>query len=189
MTERTDVELIVAYFAGEETALEFLISRYMKPVFGFVYARLGTVAESEDVVQETFVKVWRHLKRFDQNKSFKTWVLTIAKNTALDWLKKKKTVPFSDFENVDGENIILETLVDTSPLPDELAANRELAGTLAQEIKQLSPPYRRVISLRHNEQRSFREMAEMLGESLNTVKSRYRRAMLMLREILSASQI
>ncbi|MBI4159946.1 sigma-70 family RNA polymerase sigma factor [Candidatus Wolfebacteria bacterium] len=73
-----------------EVSLELLIRRYLKPIYGFTYRYVGAGQDTEDVTQETFVKVWRNLKKFDQNKSFKTWIFSIAKNTAIDFLKKKK---------------------------------------------------------------------------------------------------
>jgi RNA polymerase sigma-70 factor (ECF subfamily) len=130
------------------------------------------------------VKVWRNLKKFDQQKSFKTWIFSIAKNTALDFLKKKKAIPFSEFENEEGENIITETLVDPSPLPQELLEKADMAQMLNVAIEKLSPKYRMVLFLRYNDHFTFREIAEIFGESLNTIKSRHQRAILILRKML-----
>ena len=188
MEKYSDEQLIGEYLNGDEKALEFLIARYLKPVYGFVHGYAGNVQEAEDITQEVFLKAWRNLKKFDPRKNFKTWVFSIAKNTAIDFLRKKKTVPFSAFDNEEGGNDILDTLVDPAPLVSELVERREDAGSLADALSKISPKYRNVISLYHDEQLNFREIAQMMGESLNTVKSRHRRALIVLKKILLKQQ-
>jgi len=154
--------------------------------------------DAEDVTQEVFVKVWRNLKKFDQQKSFKTWIFSIAKNASLDYLKKKKAIPFSEFsarggsafggENVAGENMLAETLADPAPLPQELLERAGIAQVLNKTMEKLSPKYRMVLFLRYNDHFTFREIAETLGESINTVKSRNRRALIKIRKLLSKIQ-
>ncbi len=95
----SDQKLIANYLAGDEKSLEILINRYLRPIYSFVYRHVGNGEVAEDITQEVFVKVWRNLKKFDQNKSFKTWIFTIAKNTSFDFFKKKKAIPFSELEN------------------------------------------------------------------------------------------
>ena len=95
MKQLSDEHLVSKYLSGEKEALEILIRRYLKPVYGFVYKYTGGVSETEDISQDVFIKVWKNLKKFDQVKNFKTWLFTIAKNTTLDFLRKKKMIPFS----------------------------------------------------------------------------------------------
>jgi len=87
--ERLDSQLIADYLKGDEKSLEILFGRYLKPIYSFVYRFVGEGQEVEDVVQDIFLKVWRNLKKFDRSRSFKTWIFSIAKNTAIDYLKKK----------------------------------------------------------------------------------------------------
>src|SRR3989338_146778 len=96
--DRSDQQLIADYLTGDEKSLKILYGRYLKPIYSFVYRYVGGGQDVEDVTQDAFVKVWRNLKKFDQNKSFKTWIFSIAKNTAIDFLKKKKAIPFSEFD-------------------------------------------------------------------------------------------
>ena len=192
---RSDEQLIADYLAGDEGSLEILIQRYLKPIYSFTYRRVGGGQDAEDVTQEVFMKVWRNLKRFDQQKSFKTWIFSITKNTAIDFLKKKREIPFSEFsarggsafgrENEDGENMITETFADPSPLPNELLEKVGMAQMLTSAMEKLSPKYRMVLFLRYNDHFNFREIAESLGEPLNTVKSRYKRALIKLKELLA----
>src|SRR3989338_6167993 len=112
---RSDQQLIADYIAGDEKSLKLLVRRYLKPIYSFTYRYVGGGQDAEDGTQEVFIKIWRHIKRFDQNKSFKTWIFAIAKNTAIDFLKKKRAILFFDFENGEGENMLTETLADPSP--------------------------------------------------------------------------
>jgi RNA polymerase sigma-70 factor (ECF subfamily) len=183
----SDKKLIVNYLVGDEKSLEILIHRYLKPIYSFVYRYVGNGDEAEDITQEVFVKMWKSLKKFDQKKKFKTWIFTIAKNACLDFLKKKKTIPFSEFENEEGENKLIETLVDPAPLPDELFERASIGEMLSAAINQLAPKYCLVLSLRYNDHFTFREITRVLGEPLNTIKSRYRRALIKLKRLLSDS--
>lgn len=179
-----ETNLIKAYFKGDEAALETLIKQYLKLVYSFVYGYVGDVSEAEDITQEVFVKVWKNLKKFDKNKNFKTWLFSIAKNTVIDFLRKKKAIPFSYFETVDGENLILNTLADESPSATDLFEQKNFNQLLNTAITKLSFEFRRVLFLRQ-EDLSFREMAKSLNEPLNTVKSRYRRAQIALKKLLT----
>jgi RNA polymerase sigma-70 factor (ECF subfamily) len=181
---RSDQQLVSDYLSGDEKSLEVLFGRYLKPIYSFTYRYVGGGQDAEDVTQEAFVKAWRNLKKFDQQKSFKTWIFSIAKNTALDFLKKKKAIPFSEFENEDGENALTETLADPSPLPQELLEKADIVKILNAAIEKLSPKYRMVLFLRYNDHFTFREIAEILGESIDTIKSRHRRVLTMLRKLL-----
>ena len=180
----SEKQLITDYLGGNQEALEILIRQYLKQIYSFISRYVGSGQEAEDITQEVFVRVWRNLKKFDQNKSFKTWIFSIAKNASLDFLKKKKAIPFSEFEREDGGNIIIDTLADPSPLPPELLEKAGMARMLNEAMEKLSPQYRMVLFLRYNDHFNFREIAESLNEPLNTVKSRHRRALVMLRGLI-----
>jgi RNA polymerase sigma-70 factor (ECF subfamily) len=187
MSANSDEKLIASYLTGDEKSLETLIKRYLKPIYSFVYRYIGNSQEAEDITQEVFIKTWRNLKKFDQKKKFKTWIFSIAKNASIDFLKKKKTIPFSEFENGEGRNVFLEKFVDTVPLPNELFEQVNIARILTLAIEKLLPKYRMVLFLRYNDHFTFREIAEVLEEPLNTVKSRHRRALTQLKKLLEES--
>ena len=183
--DRSDQQLIACYLKGDENSLEILIKHYLKPIYSFVYRYIGNSQDAEDITQEVFVKTWRNLKKFDRNRSFKTWIFSIAKNTCIDALKKKKTIPFSKFANEEGKNVLLETLVDPAPLPNELFERADITKMLTSVTEKLSPQYRMVLFLRYNDHFTFREIAEVSGEPLHTVKSRHRRALIQLKKLLT----
>ena len=184
MNDYTDEQLAKQSAKGDRQALELLIQRSMKPVYYFVYRYVGTGPDAEDITQEIFVKVWKNLKKFNPKKNFKTWMLTIAKNTARDYFKKRKAIVFSEFENEEGENRFIDTLTDHSPLPSEILERKDIGRMLETALSALSPSYRTVLLLYYTENLNFREIAEMLNESINTAKSRHRRGLIQLKAIL-----
>jgi len=184
MQDLSDQQLVAAYLKGDEESLEVLIQRYLKPIYSFVYRHVGNAQEAEDITQQVFIKVWRNLKKFDQQKNFKPWIFAIAKNTSIDFLKKKKEIPFSKFENVAGINMLTESLADPAVLPDKLFEQKDIAQMLYSAMENLSVQYRMVLFLRYNDHFTFREISESLEEPLHTVKSRHRRALIQLKKLL-----
>ena len=151
-----DQQLVADYLGGDEKALEILFGRYFKQVY---------------ITQKTFLKAWRNLKKFDTNKSFKTWLFAIAKNMAIDFLRKKKDVLLSE----------AETLINPALSPMALSEKTEKFHNLVLAVGKLPQKYSEIISLRYNSGFSFAEIARFLGEKLNTIKSRHRRGILMLK--------
>jgi RNA polymerase sigma-70 factor (ECF subfamily) len=183
--DRSDQQLIACYLKGDENSLEVLIKQYLKPIYSFVYRYIGNSQEAEDVTQEVFIKVWRNLRKFNRQKSFKTWIFSIAKNTCIDTFKKKKTIPFSEFEDEEGKNVLMETIADPAPLANELLERTDITKILTSAIEKLLPKYRRVLFLRYNDYFTFKEIADVLGEPFQTVRSQHRRALIKLKKLLS----
>ncbi len=186
--ELSDDELISEYRAGNESALKILIERYTRPIYSFVYRMTGTQADAEDIAAETFIKVWRSLPRYKMTNTFKALVFTIARNTALDRLRKKKIAVFSDFEDKEGRNTLIETLSDPETLPATLIEKAEEKGRLDKSLLSLSPPDREILVLHYEQDMTFETIGKILGKPLNTVKSRHRRALAKLREQLEKAQ-
>lgn len=184
MNNKEDSQLITEYFAGDKQALDILFGRYTSTVYYFVYRYVGDEAEAQDIVQLAFIKAWKNLKKFKPEKKFKTWILTIAKNTALDFLRKKKNLTFSELLDREEGSDDFELAVDDLPLPSEIFDRKQLSEEVADAIGRLAPYYREVLQLYFMEQMTFQEISEILGEPLNTVKSRQRRALIELRKIL-----
>lgn len=180
----SDEELLREYAQGRREAFETLAQRHLKGVYSFVLRFVGSAHEAEDIAQETMVKAWRAAGGYDASKSsFKTWLLRIARNSAIDHLRKKRHIPFSEFEG-EHENILAETVADPAELPDELLNRAQSAQTLMRALDALSPKHREVLLLYYTNELTFEEVGRMLGEPQNTVKSRHRRALLALRRAL-----
>jgi RNA polymerase sigma-70 factor (ECF subfamily) len=180
--EKNDRQLIVDFLVGDDASFEILVNRYLKMVYNFLYRLTGgDKALTDDLTQVTFLKAWKNIKRFNREKSFKTWLFTIAKNSARDFWKKKKTLPFTLFENSEGYNK-LDEVAEDKPLPDEVLEQIESAEELEEKIKKLSPKYQTILFLRYRDDLSVTEIAEILKIPRNTVKSQYQRALNALKE-------
>jgi len=202
MQEEGDIQLIASYFKGDGKSLELLIERYFRPIYAFIYQYVAGAAEAEDITQEVFVKVWKNIKKFnprrsyfgsrrkERQKSFRTWIFSIAKNASIDFLRKKKAIPFSEFstlgqDNEEDGNEMVDNLADPAPLPDEIFARKDLAGFINSLLQRLPLQYRTVLFLYYNLHFTFQEISDSLNESINTIKSRHRRALINLRKIIS----
>lgn len=181
----TTNELILLAQAGNDQALEKLVKLHLSIIHGTCLRYLGNSDEAEDAVQDTFVKIWKNLKKIDIQKNFKVWAVEIAKNTCLDAIKRRRTVPLSAFEDENGNNYIADTLESNTPSPADRAEHSLLQRMLNGALNKLSPAYQKVLSLYYREGLNFREIAETLDEPLHTIKSRHRRAIMNLRLVLA----
>ncbi len=180
--DRTDEDLLAAFIRGDEEAFSILVERHLRTVYSFVMRFVGDSHDAEDIVQDTFLKAWKSAAQYRVEASkFKTWVLRIARNTAIDFLRKRKHIPFSEFDTDTGQNVLLETIEDTTELADELFARAEDSEVLTQALKVLSHSAREILILHYTNGLTFLEIGEILGEPQNTVKSRHHRAILTLR--------
>lgn len=181
-----DAQLIAAFIKGDGESFAALVDRHMPMVYRFVYRYVGDADIANDVVQDVFIKVWKNIKKFDPKKNFKTWLLTIAKNTALDAIKKKKAVLFSKIEEGETDlDAFLAPYVESADLPDVLLQKKQTKADLDRILQELSPAYRSVLLLRYTEHLKFREIADALQEPIDTIKSKHRRALIQLRKMLA----
>lgn len=179
-----DKKLVEEFIGGNEKSFDALVSAHLRPVYNFVFQFVRDEAVSQDIVQETFVKAWKNIKKFDREKSFKTWIFTIAKNTAYDYFKKKKTIPFSNFIDEEG-NDKLENISDNNILPDEILERKDVAKEISEKLEMLPENYRMILTLRYKEDFSLQEISEILKIPYNTIKSAHQRALGKLKEIMT----
>lgn len=180
-----DSQLTIASLAGDAKAFAELVNRYSSGVYKFAYRYVRDAADAEDIAQETFVRAWKNLKRFDLSKNIKTWLFTIAKNASLDFLKKKKPMAFSRIAEAESElESFLAPYIATGEISEIAVDQRLLKGDIDQALAKLPSAYRAVLALRYREQLKFREIAETLHEPIDTVKSRHRRGLMLLKDIL-----
>lgn len=183
----SDRELVEAFLAGNEECFAVLVERHLSMTYKFVYRYLNNIDDTNDVVQDVFIKVWKNMKRFDRDRNFRTWLLTIAKNTALDFIKKKKPLLFSKIEEGSGDlDVFLAPFLDGGDLPDEVLQKKDTKERLEGVLRDLSPSYRTVLTLRYAEHLKFREIAKILQEPIDTVKSKHRRGLILLKKALGS---
>lgn len=188
MSPSTDAVLVQAFLDGEEAALGELVARHLDAVFRFVVRMLLDEDRARDVVQETFIKAWKSLPRYDKNRSFKTWLFTIAQRTTIDEIRKTRTVPFSWITSGEDEQDFSETIADTLPGAEQLMERAESEEALRELLAQLSESARAAVLLHDIEDLTFAEMSEVMEEPLHTIKSRYRRAYLRLQSLAKGAQ-
>ena len=182
MKKLTDKKLVAEFLKGNDRTFEKLLKRHLESVYNFLYQLTKDRSAVDDLAQETFIKVWKNLRRFDQSRNFKTWLFAIAKNTAYDFLKKKKAVPFSFFEDGEGNNQI-NNLPDKNLAPDQILENADLAKDLEQKLQKISPRYRIILLLRYKDDFSLAEIAEILDKPYNTIKSQHNRGLNLLKKL------
>ncbi|MEI6528509.1 MAG: RNA polymerase sigma factor [bacterium] len=182
---KTDAQLVEEYLNGTESAFAELTGRYLKTVHNFAYYLSRDKNLADEIAQETFIKIWKNLAKFKQEGNFKTWLLIVARNTALDWLRKRKAIAFSEFENEEGSNYLEENIVDLEALPDEAFEEAERNKVLEKLLLEVPMLYREVLLLHYQEEMTFEEIAKVLKRPVETVKSQHRRALILLRKRLN----
>ena len=174
-----DTGLVNAYLDGETRSFDVLVERYQTRLLNFVYRIVGDRERAEDLVQEVFVRVYRHLGRFDRSKKFSTWIYTIASNLAKNELRNRSRNPLVLFTSMtkgwEDEERPLE-FEDPSSRPDDLFRKRHVRELVETSVAQLPTHHREVFMLREIEGRSYEEIAEITHCNLGTVKSRLNRA-------------
>lgn len=179
--------LVARAKAGDTSAFSDLVRHYDRRVFRMAKQITQNDDDTEDVLQETFLKAYTHLDDFQGNSKFYTWLVRIAVNEALMKLRKRRsdrTVPLD--EPIDtGEDEMVREIAVWDENPEESYSRDELANILDQAIQSLKPAYRTVFILRDIEELSIEETAEALDLSISAVKSRLLRARLQLREKLT----
>lgn len=175
-----ETAIVAELKAGSEDAYAWLIQQYHQPIYSLVYRLLDDPSDAPDTTQEVFLKVFRGIRRFNCQSSLKTWIYRIAVHEASNrrrwWFRHKvretSLEPSEASEGGEFRRSPLETLVDEGESPLETVLNEEVRARVESELKQLQEPYRTTVILRDIEEMSYEQIAEVMGASLGTVKSR-----------------
>lgn len=175
-TTVSDHELVTRAQQGSEKAYRELLGRYQRPVFSIIYRMIRDREQAEDLAQETFVRVFNNIDRYDPRYKFSSWIFKIATNLTIDWIRRKEldTVSIDGSRNaVTAEQIEATsiTIASTDENPEELLEAKELGEEIEGAISKLRPEYKAAILLRHVEGREYQEIAEILSLPLGTVKT------------------
>ena len=173
-----DAQVVAQALAGGEQAARELVVRYERPVFNLIVRMVQDPGTAEDLTQEAFAKVFRSLRTFDVRLRFSAWILKIAHNTTLDYLRRHRPplVPLDQPVTDDGRTLA-EAVPDRAAVsPERAAVRRQLGSALDAAIDRLRPEYRRVIVLRYQEDLDYADIADVMGVPLGTVKTFLHRA-------------
>ena len=158
---------------GDLDAFGSLVNAYERPVYNLAYRMLGESTEAEDAAQDAFLKAYMNLHRYDTNRSFKTWILSITSNHCIDILRKRRLTWLS----LDNELLPAHpALTSDQPGPEASAISQEHSERVQDLLNQISHEYRVVIVLRYWYDFSYSEMASMLETTESAIKSRLFRA-------------
>ena len=170
-----DYGLMQAVQRGDMVAFNSIVDRYKDRLMNVIGRMLSSTEEAEDVVQETFVRVYQHRQSFNFQHCFSTWIYTIALNLARNELRKRKRFKFLDVNDMQGAE---------SELAVEMKLPSRIPQVLEAAIQDLPEKYRTAFMLRDIQEMPYEEVAKVLNVPLGTVKSRVNRARMMLKEVL-----
>lgn len=178
----TDVELIVSALKGGDNEFEELVRRYQRPIHSYVSRMLNDYESALDVTQEVFIKVFNSLDRYSSDYKFSTWLYRIAHNAAIDHMRRNSgNLQSIETETSDGA---YELQIESSlPSPELEQERSEWRAEIEAVVKCLPAAYRELIVLRHSQDLSYDEIAEITSLPLGTVKNRLFRAREMMREV------
>lgn len=177
--EPTDEALVARARRGDSAAFERLVARYEGRLFNYIRRIVGNAPDAEDLFQETFLRVFRHMGRFRVSASFRPWVYRIATNLCRDLLRRRKrrrTVALDAAAPSGDGSTLLDRMVSSAPGPRELAGEHELAEQLQEALSKLSIKHRSVFVMARYDGMPYEEIAQALRIPVGTVKSRMNKA-------------
>jgi RNA polymerase sigma factor (sigma-70 family) len=175
----SDVTLVSGALAGNRGAFERIVSRYQNLICSLGYSATGSITQSEDLAQETFIAAWKHLPHLREGEKLRSWLCGIARFTIAKALKKQGREPSHQAESLD---VIAETSTATEPLPGQRAISREEQAILWRAIERIPEAFREPLILFYREQQSIQAVAEALEMSEDAVKQRLSRGRKLLRQ-------
>ena len=184
----SDARLVSNYILGEEIALSVLINRHQARLYGFIFSKIQDRDATEDVFQDTFIKVIRTLKRGNYNEQgkFLPWVMRIAHNLVIDYFRKNNRMP--KFKN-NGNFDIFSVLSDESLNAESKIVENQISDQVRILLEELPEDQKAVIKMRIYQDMSFKEISENTGVSINTALGRMRYGLINLRKMIDKHNI
>lgn len=186
--ELSDALLVTDYVAGNEKALEILIKRHQSRIYGFIYSKISDKDISNDIFQDTFIKVIKTLKSnsYNEEGKFLPWVMRIAHNLIIDHFRRNKKMPmFRETETFS----IFSIMSDDSPNIENQIITDQVENDVRKLLEELPADQKEVLLMRMYQDMSFKEISEITGVSINTSLGRMRYALMNLRKVIDKHQI
>ena len=187
-TSNDDAVLVKAYINGDENALSVLINRHKQKIYSFIYSKVFDRDITEDVFQDTFIKVINTLKRgkYNEEGKFLPWVMRIAHNLVIDHFRRNSRMP--KFDNA-GEFSIFSVLSDSTLNAERSIIKDQVESDVRRIIEELPEDQKQVLLMRMYQDMSFKEISERTGVSINTALGRMRYALINLRKVIDQNNI
>jgi RNA polymerase sigma-70 factor (ECF subfamily) len=184
----SDSTLVSQYIQGKEASLEILIKRHQQRLYRFIYSKVQDKDVTEDVFQDTFIKVIRTLKKGNYNEEgkFLPWVMRIAHNLVIDYFRKSKRIP--SFKNKDDFDIF-SIIGDGSLNAEKKMIQEQIYNDVRELVYSLPEEQKEVLIMRMYRDMSFKEISENTGVSINTALGRMRYALINLRKLIEKHKI
>ena len=186
--ETSDSTLIEHYLDGNEIALEYIINKHQQKIFNFIYSKVHDRDISEDIFQETFIKVIKTLKNgvYNEEGKFLPWVMRISHNLVIDFFRKNNRIKIiNSKEDID----IFQFISDGSPNAESVLINDQIIKDIQKLIQELPDDQKEVLIMRLYRDMSFKEIAENTKVSINTALGRMRYAIINLRKLIKENNI
>ena len=184
----SDAQLVKNYISGQEPALSVLINRHQQRLYGFIFSKVYDRDVTEDVFQDTFVKVIKTLKKGNYNEQgkFLPWVMRIAHNLVIDYFRKNNRMP--KFKN-NGDFDVFSVLSDGAANAEHNIVDQQIANHVRLLLDELPEDQKAVIKMRMYQNMSFKEISENTGVSINTALGRMRYGLINLRKMIEKHNI
>lgn len=166
---KTDEEIMIDFQSGNNQAVSELFARYKKPVFNFALRIVGNRADAEDATAEVFLNLFKKHYQYTTGVKFSTWLYTIARNSCIDRLRKRKQAVSLNYQAKDGETVEWE-IEDAASVTDQEAIHKETKQLVKQAIAKLDEEQRQAIVLREYQGLSYEQIAQVMGCSLEKIK-------------------
>ncbi len=183
-----DALLVKNYISGDENALGTLINRHQSKIYGFIYSKVSNRDISDDIFQDTFIKVIKTLKSnaYNEEGKFLPWVMRIAHNLVVDHFRRNKKMPmFRETE----EFSIFSIMSDNVPNIESQIITNQVESDLRKLIEELPADQKEVLVMRMYQDLSFKEISELTGVSINTALGRMRYALMNMRKVIDKHKI
>jgi len=183
-----DSVLVSDYISGKEASLSILINKHQQRLFSFIYSKIQDKDLTEDIFQDTFIKVIKTLKKgkYNEEGKFLPWVMRIAHNLVIDHFKKNNRMPF--FKNTDEFNIF-SVLHDGTMNAEKRLIQEQIYDDVRELISELPEEQKEVLVMRMYKDMSFKEISENTGVSINTALGRMRYALINMRKLIEKHKI
>lgn len=185
----SDEILMAFYRKGDEKAFEELFRRHKKSIYAYILRYTGNAQESEEIFQDVFIKLHRASATYQPTAKFSTWLFTIVRNLCIDSHRKRRlrhNVSLDDTADEDSRSLH-DVIASEEPSPDSRSSDHEIGQVLEEALKRINEDQREVFLMREKTGLKFEEIAEVIGVSVNTVKSRMRYALENLKKYLEKS--
>jgi len=186
--EISDNDLVEIIRKKDQEKYSEIVDRYQKKLFIYIYRLIGNKEEAEDLLQDVFVKAYKNLNSYDISRKFSSWIYRIAHNEAVNHIKRKSLKKFISWETIVSTKDKLDSSSEEEGA-DKVWLKKEASREVEKTINELPFKYKQVLTLRYYSERSYEEIAEILGKPVNTVGTLINRAKKKLAEKLKNSKV